>query len=67
MIEVHDTYFKDFGDKVNYISGRPIPKHTDGVCREYRFINCIFHPGCCIPYEDCELVNCTGTPNRKIG
>jgi hypothetical protein len=63
MRTVSDSYFKDYGDGRTYMSGLPIPKDSDGVCRNIRFVRCTFHPGCSIPYENCELVDCDRTPN----
>ena len=60
--EISDTYFKDYGDGQTFISGLPIPKDADGVCRKIRFIRCDFHAGCAVPYEDCEFVECHGLP-----
>lgn len=65
MREIKNCYFKDFNDGAGpYISGLTIPKDADGVCRGYRFIDCDFHAGCSVPYENCEFVGCSGTPNR---
>lgn len=64
MKEIRDTYFKDFGDSVSYISGLPIPKGDDGVCRGIRFINCEFHPGCKVKFADCEFHDCYGIPQK---
>lgn len=63
MTEIRACYFKDFGDGKTYISGLAIPKDADGVCRNIRFVSCDFHVGCSVPYENCELVSCNGTPN----
>lgn len=65
MREIKNTYFKDFGDHVGYMSGCPIPVDNDGVCRNIRFWRCTFHAGCRVPYENCDFVDCDGTPNYK--
>lgn len=64
MREIKNCYFKDFGDHQAYMSGLSIPVDADGVCRNIKFINCDFHVGCQVPYENCEFVDCDGTPNR---
>lgn len=63
MREIKNTYFKDFGNHATYMSGRSIPVESDGVCRDIRFVNCDFHAGCSVPYQRCEFVDCSGTPN----
>lgn len=60
---VKDCYFKDVGDHYIYMSGLPIPVDADGICRGYLFVDCQFHAGCWVPYENCEFINCDGTPS----
>jgi hypothetical protein len=60
------SYFRDQGDGRTYMSGLPIPKDADGVCRNIRFVNRDFDCGCSIPQEDCEFVDCDGRLERKV-
>ena len=66
MREIRDTYFKDFNDGVGYISGLPVPKGEDGICRGIRFIDCSFHAGMrsagAVKFVDCEFINCERAP-----
>jgi len=58
MRTIENTYFKDYGDGHTFMSGRSIPKDADGVCRNIHFIACDFHPGCKVPFENCEFTRC---------
>ena len=58
--DVKDTYFKDAGDGRSFMSGLRLPRDSDGVVRNIRFIDCTFHPSCkSASFENCEFQDCT--------
>lgn len=69
-IEMVNMYFKDAGTRpfVPLLSGLALHLDDDGVCRDYRFVRCDFHPVCeSVRFENCEFVECTGDEFLKKG
>lgn len=59
MREYRNYYFKDQSTERPLISGLPLPKDSDGVVREKRFVDCEFHPNCGdVKFEGCEFKGC---------
>ena len=61
MKEIRNVYYKDQDPKHPLMSGLPLPKDSDGIVRNIRFLDCTFHPNCQdVKFENCQFAGCSG-------
>jgi hypothetical protein len=60
-------YFKDQDPTRPLLSGRPLPKDSDGVVRHVDFVDCDFHPNCRgVRFEGCTFTDCEQPAEETI-